>query len=216
LELDADMIAPDTRSDWRHADLQGYIKEHRGELVHACLVLVNNWIAKGMEKFSGKPLNSFESWSHVLGGILEACNVRGFLENRDKLKSYGEVAADSDTQTLWNALSEYPNGQIFRCGGTGEVRGHSGTVESIKAVLEDCGEGDGAHPIPDWGFSKDEDGKIRYGTSKKIIANFRKEVRAPQEGSGYVLRFGEHADTKNTGQYYWIMRKEKITSADPE
>ncbi|MEP5630378.1 MAG: hypothetical protein ABJP79_00700 [Tateyamaria sp.] len=216
LELDADMIAPDTRSDWRHADLQGYIKEHRGALVHACLVLVNNWIAKGMNEFSGKPLNSFESWSHVLGGVLEACNVRGFLENRDKLKSYGEVAADSDTQTLWNALSEYPDGQIFRGGGTSAVRGHSGTVESIKAVLEDCGEDGGAHPIPDWGFSKDEDGKIRYGTSKKIIANFRKEVRAPQEGCGYILRFDEHPDTKNTGQYYWIMRKEKIAPADPE
>ena len=37
--------------------------------------------------FSGKPLASYESWSNVLGGILEFIEVPAFLENLKELRT---------------------------------------------------------------------------------------------------------------------------------
>jgi hypothetical protein len=77
--LDTGLENPEHRTSFRHADLHGWALEHRGELVNALATLVTNWIAKGRPDFSGHPLASFERWSGVMGGILEAAGIPGFL-----------------------------------------------------------------------------------------------------------------------------------------
>jgi len=87
---------PEERTDFRHPDLRAWTREHRGELIHAGTVLVQNWIARGQPLLTTRTLGSFERWAQVLGGILEPAGIVGFLEDRAKSRA----ALDSDT-TAW-------------------------------------------------------------------------------------------------------------------
>ena len=92
IRLDANVVRPTDRKDFRHPNLLGYVRTNRGQLVWAGLTLIQAWIA------AGKPagieiLASYEPWSQVMGGILSVAGIEGFLENRGELK---EVAADED------------------------------------------------------------------------------------------------------------------------
>lgn len=75
---------PWLRNDFRHPELRTWAAEHRGELIWAALTIIQNWIANGKPapaSQSFKPLGSFESWSRVMGGILECAGIKGFLAN---------------------------------------------------------------------------------------------------------------------------------------
>jgi putative DNA primase/helicase len=85
IRLDAAAIDPSTRKDFRHP-LPSWARQVRGELVWACLVLVRHWLAQGKPKFVGETLGSFYSWVEVIGGILQAAEIPGFLEGRMALR----------------------------------------------------------------------------------------------------------------------------------
>jgi len=80
--MDAKMERPWDRppAGFRHPDLLGWIGAHRGELIWASLVLVQNWLALGRPAGSAQ-LGSFESWAQTLGGILDAAGIPGLLSN---------------------------------------------------------------------------------------------------------------------------------------
>ncbi len=83
--LDAKVEHPEERdtSRFRHPDLSTWMSEHRTELVRAALILIQAWIADG--KPLGKALmGSFESWTKVIGGILQVAGVEGFLTDRQQ------------------------------------------------------------------------------------------------------------------------------------
>jgi hypothetical protein len=101
IRLDSRVDRPWEREGFRHPRLSVWVEEHRHELVWAVLTLVQNWIAVGRPAWRGKPLGSFESWSQVLGGILEAAGIEGFMANRDELYK----RADTETEE-WRAFIE--------------------------------------------------------------------------------------------------------------
>lgn len=100
IDLDAQSAEPEKRSGWRHDDIRAWVKENRGELVWACLTLIQNWIAKGKPMYKSEALNSFENWSAVLGGILKCANVGGFLGNRQELKAMASDGRENDIMVL--------------------------------------------------------------------------------------------------------------------
>jgi len=73
---------PHEETDFRHPRLKEWVTEHRDQILHALLVLVQNWVANGMP-LGSKTLGSFESWAGVVSGILEAAGIEGFLDNSD-------------------------------------------------------------------------------------------------------------------------------------
>lgn len=60
----------------------------------AFLVLAQNWVASACPAWDGVVLGSFEGWSRVVGGVLSAANIAGFMENREEL--YERVDAVSE------------------------------------------------------------------------------------------------------------------------
>ena len=82
IRMDAWMDRPWERdlTSFRHPNLLQWVGEHRGELIRAVLILVRHWIAQG-QPGAGVHLGSFESWADVVGGILQAAEVPGFLNN---------------------------------------------------------------------------------------------------------------------------------------
>jgi hypothetical protein len=81
IRLDAKQDRPFEREGFRHPNLTEWVAEHRGALIWANCVLVRHWWAQGRQDFSGRRLGSFESWTRVVGGILEAAEIPGFLTN---------------------------------------------------------------------------------------------------------------------------------------
>jgi hypothetical protein len=87
---------------FRHPDLIGWVLENRMQLVTALLTLAKNWMRRlqqGAPAWAGRRLSSFKRWSEVMGGILEAAGIEGFLDDRtirEEMKS--------DATTEWHAL----------------------------------------------------------------------------------------------------------------
>ena len=99
IRLDAKVDRPWERTNFRHRNLIAWLQRHRHELVWAFLVLIQNWIALGRPLWNGRPLGSYEVWSSVVGGILQAAGIEGFLANREELYR----RTDSETEE-WRAF----------------------------------------------------------------------------------------------------------------
>jgi hypothetical protein len=79
IHLDAGMEEPWVGRTFKIRDLKAWLREHRSSMVWACLVLVRHWYAEGKPQGT-LTLGMYESWSHVMGGILGAAELHGLLE----------------------------------------------------------------------------------------------------------------------------------------
>ena len=121
IRLDAHVDQPWLREGFRHPDLLGWVSANRSRLVAACLTLGRAWIAAGRPKH-GRSIGSFESWSHVIGGILATGGVDGFLGN------LGEMYETADAEgAVWRVFVAH----WWACYGTAEV----GTAELHQLAL---------------------------------------------------------------------------------
>jgi hypothetical protein len=97
IRLDARTDRPEERTGFKHP-LPAYAREHRTDFVGACLSLVRAWLDAG-RPFGEATLGRFESWAGILGGILKAADLDGFLGNR------AVTAERADTESAeWVAL----------------------------------------------------------------------------------------------------------------
>mgnify|MGYP001228369449 CR=1 FL=1 len=80
IRLQPTMETPELRTGFKHANLLVWAAEHRADLVWAALVIIRNWIAQGRPT-AGAVKGSYSSWADVMGGILHASGIPGFLEN---------------------------------------------------------------------------------------------------------------------------------------
>jgi hypothetical protein len=107
LEVDADIgrrvvpvrimasaARPEERTEFLHADLIGWEKTNRRELVAACLTLIQAWVADGMQP-GPVTLGSYESWSRTLSGILACIGLPGLLDNRREFLKERDADANS-------------------------------------------------------------------------------------------------------------------------
>jgi len=84
IRLDAKVEDPSTRAGFRHPHLEDWTREHRGRLLAAALTLGQGWIAAKRHRAT-VTFGGFQDWAEVLGGVLEAVGVPGFLDNRRQL-----------------------------------------------------------------------------------------------------------------------------------
>lgn len=98
VRLDARCARPEARTGWRHADLLRWTADHRDELLSALLTLCQTWQLEGRPA-GAATLGSYEAWARVLGGVLRACGIDGFLGDRE------DRAAQVDPETAeWVGL----------------------------------------------------------------------------------------------------------------
>lgn len=205
IPLDAKVEAPEKRTGFLHDDVFKWVDVHRAELVHACLTLIQNWVAQGMQR-SAHSLASFEDWAKVTGGVLEAAGFAGFLEGQEDSKALAADAAQDNINQLMDVLSDYPDRTLFRPGGTAKFNGEK-TVNLVdilngeeRAKVEPGDDKPDPIQIKSWGYS-DYDGC--YKTGGRVRPGFEKLARKPRRGvSGdgeYVLHFEAIPDTKNKG-----------------
>jgi hypothetical protein len=114
--LDAGVEQPDLRRDFRHPDIRKWVIESRSLLIWALLTLAQAWITEGQPKGSVR-LGSFESWSEVIGGILEVGGIPGFLGNREELRQ----SAGEETPGLEAFIHAWGRRHLNKSVGTSEL-----------------------------------------------------------------------------------------------
>lgn len=88
IRLDAGMEQPDRRTGFKHSDITAWAKAHRDALVTAAVTLTRNWQENANGRgWHGRAKGSFEQWTEIMGGILDAAGVAGFLANDDELRA---------------------------------------------------------------------------------------------------------------------------------
>ena len=119
------------KAAFRHPDLMRWARGMRSALVAAALTLIRHWLQGPIElgdgghvffrssDISGEPadplrgqatLGSYERWAEVMGGILLAADVPGFLENRDRVFAEANQSGREAAQFLaaWHQLGLEP------------------------------------------------------------------------------------------------------------
>ncbi len=82
------------RTGFTHPNLAEWVEANRGDLLAALLTLARAWFAAGQPEAESVPtLGNFDSWVRVVGGILAAVGVGGFLDNLVEL--YEEAEEES-------------------------------------------------------------------------------------------------------------------------
>ena len=194
---------------WHHDDLLGWVSANRPELVWACLTIIQNWVSQGMVPYAGKKLASYENWSKVMGGILSAAGLTGFLEGQKEEQAKATDSTEDGLSQLVYALGEYPSGTVFRAGGSRPFDGKA-TV-SIQEVLNgearaELIDADNPDPIQinGWGYNA-YDGS--YTASGRIGREMKTFVRKPYEVGGEVLTFEELLDKRGGVSVFRMTKK---------
>jgi hypothetical protein len=90
IRLDAKMDRPGRRRGFKHYPLRQWVLDNRPALVRAVLTIIRGWIASGRPD-TDQVLGSFESWSKIVGGILQWLGVPGFLSNAEELYETADI-----------------------------------------------------------------------------------------------------------------------------
>ena len=187
IRLDTRMVRPHLRNNFTHKQPE-WTRNHRSEFAAALLTLVRYWIKMGRPGSSSATLGSFESWSDIVGGILAAVEVDGFLENLDVLQF-----SEFDEDDCWTRLLEV----IFTwqydvlCEDTFTVRDLAAFIE--REMQEDAMERDGlANSIVEY-LEDDIQVRIRRGDPIEVSLGkafaSKRDTRYP--GGIYVEASGQ-------------------------
>lgn len=101
-----------TRTGFKHDPITEWAKEHRTDLVHGALTLIQTWIVSGCP-LGKKRLGSYEHWAGVMDGIMDTIGVQGFLGNLEDLYEAADVEG-SMWRDFVNAWWEEFRGQEVR------------------------------------------------------------------------------------------------------
>jgi hypothetical protein len=115
IRLDPKMARPWTRQGFRHAALEEWTLEHRGDLLAALLTLARAWHAAGSPPADTPALGSFEPWAKTVGGILQHAGVTGFLGNLSELYDENDEEA-SAWETLLRTIAAIFDAHEFSTG----------------------------------------------------------------------------------------------------
>jgi hypothetical protein len=96
IRLDARTSEPHRRTGFRHPDLRNWLRANREKIIAALLIMSRFWFDQGCPPpRSRQVMGSFEAWTNVIGGILDAAGVTGFLTNSDGKLREGDPEAES-------------------------------------------------------------------------------------------------------------------------
>lgn len=94
IRLDANAEKPWERSEFKHKNLIGWARANRDQLATAAITFVRAWVDQGMPLYDKRTKGSYEAWAGIIGGILDAVGIPGFLENETEL--YDRVVSKND------------------------------------------------------------------------------------------------------------------------
>lgn len=79
IRLDTGLESPEGRTF--KSNPLAFIAQNRAQVAGALLTLVRKWQADGAPEYSGSHQTRFPQWQSIIGGILQAAGIEGFLDN---------------------------------------------------------------------------------------------------------------------------------------
>jgi hypothetical protein len=79
IRLDTGLESPEGRTF--KSNPLAFITQNRAQVASALLTLVRKWQADGCPAYKGKHQTRFPQWQSIIGGILQAAGIDGFLDN---------------------------------------------------------------------------------------------------------------------------------------
>lgn len=141
--IDPRVPDPERRTGFRISNLSAHVAEHRGEILHALLVLVRTWMTAGAPA-EERSSDDYARWSSIVRGILQVAGVPGEFDHIESAQQQAAVGDDDWREFLDAIHAEYKDG--------------SWTVKDLLSKVQDGREIDdgsaydrgyaATHPIP--------------------------------------------------------------------
>lgn len=172
IKIDPKDDKPWLKNEWKHKDLDEYVKTHRSELLSAIFTIVRFWIQAGKPKPDAvvPRIGGFEGWCNTIGGIMSVTEyAKTFLGNL--IKGYDDCDSDSDQ---WSEFIY----QWYKAWGTNEVK-----IKDISAAIES--KNNIAYSLPDEitnAMAKGKNLLMSLGHSLKHVKERRYKINVTEDG----------------------------------
>jgi hypothetical protein len=173
-------VRPDLRDpkNFKLGDLDQWLPDNADRVLHAVLVVLAGWAAKGMPR-SSHSIASFGKWPSVLGGILQYLGVDGWLDNRE-----GHMQDGDEDAIEWGAF-------------LAQWQERFGAQEVTSKELLEAANGYGGEPLAE-AFPRDHG---RYMPSVKQLGKWLK-ARDGRHFGEYRIR--HRVDKKRKVNMWWV------------
>lgn len=205
IRLDAATADPSTRTGFKIKQLSQHMREFRLEYIKDCHTICAYWIAQGCPKWTGRPVNSYEAWSEVMGGILECVGEgENFMANADAFKSNKAEERDEATVLLeavfdvFGAEKEFTRREAFD---QAAFRAAETPVDAQAAYFSDARR----EPVVPLGVGNDES-RFRYFGKKMDALNSR--VRQLPCGTSVTVREMSKASGRAGARFKCVVVKD--------
>ncbi|GAB7041168.1 hypothetical protein [Catenuloplanes niger] len=91
--IDPGMPNPERRTGFAIGDLEGWVKAHRGKLLHALITIVRAWVIAGMPMRDARTTDSYSRWVRMVDGIIAHAGIPGRF---DDPSTQTEIGTDDD------------------------------------------------------------------------------------------------------------------------
>ncbi|SDY65175.1 hypothetical protein [Citreimonas salinaria] len=209
IDLDRKAVDPEKyvpEGGWRHRDVREWTRNSRAKLVHACLTIIQRWVAEGMTR-SEDTLASFENWAGIMGGILAASGVGGFMGNQSALTDLSDGRDDElahVVQAVAQAMHGIDGARLFIGSKTDEetAKGRFGLFDLLHAMDE-------TPRLDQWGYRETFTGdgvEVEYHNTRKAGVRFKaaakRTYRVTLGGVAYSARFEQEHDGHANAKCY--------------
>jgi hypothetical protein len=106
--LNARVSEPELRKGFKYPDIEKLALDRRRIFIRAALIIVQNWFAQD-RPMSDVEFGSYEKYAAIMGGVLEAAGVSGFLANRTafyEAKRTEQADVTDFIQALYDGLND--------------------------------------------------------------------------------------------------------------
>lgn len=103
--LEPDVERPELRTGFRHADLLGYVREHRGLLVGDALTILRAYVVAGRPDAERHTLGSYVQWAQLVAGAIAYAGGPDILST---IAAAAETSMDPELDALRTVLGMLP------------------------------------------------------------------------------------------------------------
>lgn len=207
ITLDPEMPQPENRKGFKYPTITQHVEQNLGDYLHALLTIGQYWNSDRI-LWNGDALGGFEVHNQIMGRVLDALGVNGYLTNRETLKAVNAIGEEEEMMDLLigyhlEEMDDKP-GTVFRVmGSQNPPEGHefeNHRVVSIRDVLDTNGI-----PLDGSNYTVDENGGVHYSDkAKKKLPQVIAGLAAKGGVGGLVREWDElvDEDTARQGRYY--------------